>query len=268
VLAEPGRGGDIVDEGVADRVIIVTGAGAGIGRGLARHLARAGASVVAAEWKPDLLAGVVDEMEEAGLTCLGVECNVQERASIESMVAAAHERFGRIDGLVNNAMTISKYAALMDLSDESFDTDFTSGVKGTLWAMKAVYPHMKAAGWGRIVNVGSSAGIIGFKGMGAYGAAKEAIRSLTRTAAREWAVDGIVVNLYCPVSTGHHEGTGALVDEYSSQAMDVLAALSPYGYDGNAETDLGPVVAFLCSDASRYLTGQTLMLDGGIYAFA
>jgi NAD(P)-dependent dehydrogenase (short-subunit alcohol dehydrogenase family) len=254
--------------GVEGRTIIVTGAGAGIGRGLVRHLGRAGANIVAAEWKPDLLDDTVKELEGQGLACLGVECDVQRRDSIQSMVDQAINRFGLIDGLVNNAMTISPFGPLAELSEESFDRDFTSGVKGTLWTMQAVYPHMKQAGWGRIVNVGSSAGLISFKGMGAYGAAKEAIRCLTRTAAREWAVDGIVVNLYCPVSTGHHEGKGTMVDPYSQAGMDVVAALSPAGYNGDAETDLGPVVEFLCSDDCRYLTGQTLTLDGGTYAFA
>jgi NAD(P)-dependent dehydrogenase (short-subunit alcohol dehydrogenase family) len=254
--------------GVADRVIIVTGSGAGIGLGLARHLGRAGAKIVVAEWKPDLLANTVKDLEAAGVACLGVECDVAKKASIDAMVAAAYEDFGRIDGIVNNAMTISPFGPLAELTEETLDRDFTSGAKGTLWAMQAVYPHMKRAGWGRIVNVGSAAGIVGFKGMGAYGATKEAIRSLTRTAAREWAVDGIVVNLYCPVSTGHYDGLPNLSNEYSSKGMEVISALSPAGYNGHAETDLGPAVEFLLSDDCRYLTGQTLMLDGGVYAFA
>jgi NAD(P)-dependent dehydrogenase (short-subunit alcohol dehydrogenase family) len=255
-------------EGVVDRVVIVTGGGAGIGRGLVRHLGRAGAKVVVAEWKPDLLEAAVKELESAGIVCLGVECDVSKRASIQSMVDAAHERFGRIDGLVNNAMTITDFVPLADLTEEELDVNLRSGLKGTLWAMQAVYPHMKAAAWGRIVNVGSAAGIVSFKGMGAYGATKEAIRSLTRTAAREWATDGIVVNLYCPVSTGHYDGTDQLLTEYKQEGMAVVSALSPTGYNGDAETDIGPVVAFLLSDACRYLTGQTLMLDGGTYAFA
>jgi NAD(P)-dependent dehydrogenase (short-subunit alcohol dehydrogenase family) len=257
----------MTETGVTDRVIIVTGAGRGIGRGLVRHLGAAGASVVAAEWKPELLADAVAELEGKGVTCLGVECDVQSRASIQAMVDQAVERFGRVDGLVNNAMTIPPDMPLAELTEAALDTNITSGVKGTLWGMQAVYPHMKRAGWGRIVNVGSSAGLVSFKGMGAYGAAKEAIRSLTRTAAREWAQDGIVVNLYCPVSMGIHEGEWS-PDSYTGLAMNVLASLSPDGRDGDPEHDLGPVIAFLCSDGCRYLTGQTLTLDGGAYAFA
>lgn len=266
--------------GVEGRVIIVTGAGAGVGRGVAKHLSGAGAKVVVAEWKPDKMDAVVGEIEQAGGECLGVETNVADKHSIKNMVDATIERFRRVDGLVNNAMTISPYCPIAELSDEAFDMDLTSGAKGTLWAMQAVYPHMKRAGWGRIVNVGSAAGLVSFKGMAAYGAAKEAIRSLTRTAAREWAHDGIVVNLYCPISTRHHyeaaaanpapatEGLATITDQYSSEAMAAATALSPAGYDGDAETDLGPVVEFLLSDACRYLTGQTLTLDGGTWIHA
>jgi NAD(P)-dependent dehydrogenase (short-subunit alcohol dehydrogenase family) len=171
-------------------------------------------------------------------------------------------------------MTLLPPQALEHVTEEILDNSLVSGVKGTLWAMQALYPHMKRAGWGRIVNVGSSAGLVGFKGMGASAAAKEAIRSLTRTAAREWAADGIVVNLCCPASVGF-KGRDLLIhnpspapDNYSTMAMNLLAALAPAACDGDPENDLGPVIAFLCSDACRYLTGQTLTLDGGAYAFA
>lgn len=257
-----------MSEGVAGRVVVVTGAGAGIGRGLARHLGRSGAHVVLAEWKPGLLQRAAAELKAEGATYLPVECDVSQRASIDAMVDAAVARFGRVDGLVNNAMTITDFSPLAELTEADLDVNLTSGLKGTLWAMQAVYPHMKAAGWGRIVNVGSAAGIVGFKGMGAYAATKEAIRALTRTAAREWAADGIVVNLYCPVSTRHYEGTSQLATGFKAAGMAVVRALSPTGYDGDAEHDIGPVVAFLLSDECRYLTGQTLMLDGGTYAFA
>jgi NAD(P)-dependent dehydrogenase (short-subunit alcohol dehydrogenase family) len=186
------------------------------------------------------------------------------------MVDATVQRFGRVDGLVNNANAHSPFAPIAEVSEEAFDVNFVSGVKGTLWAMQAVYPHMKRAGWGRIVNVGSSAGLVGFKGMAAHGATKEAIRSLTRTAAREWAGDGIVVNCYCPVSMGHHMGEYQ-PEDYTGISMRVLGALMPSGTfetNGDPERDIAPVVAFLLSDDCRYLTGQTLTLDGGAYAFA
>jgi NAD(P)-dependent dehydrogenase (short-subunit alcohol dehydrogenase family) len=264
----------MAETGVVDRVIIVTGGGGAIGRGLVRHFGRSGAKVVIAEWKPDLLASAVAELEAEKIPCLGVLCDVGSRDSIYSMVEQAIAKFDRIDAIVNNAMTLRPQQPLIELTEQEFDVSLGSGVKGTLWAMQAVYPHMKKAGWGRIVNVGSSAGLIGFKGFGAYAAAKEAIRSLTRTAAREWAEDGIVVNLYCPVAVAvkgrprEYPDHAPAPDDYRSMAMNVLATLSPTTRDGDPEHDLGPAVAFLCSDACRYLTGQTLTLDGGVYAFA
>src|SRR4030095_12384229 len=107
------------------------------------------------------------------------------------------DHYGRVDALVNNAHTFTAKAALADASADDLDVNHGT-VRGTLWAMQAVYPHMRAAGWGRIVNFVSAAGITGMAGYGAYNASKEAIRALTRTAAREWGRDGIVVNAIAP----------------------------------------------------------------------
>jgi NAD(P)-dependent dehydrogenase (short-subunit alcohol dehydrogenase family) len=257
--------------GVTDRVVIVTGSGRGIGRGLVRHLGRAGARPVIAELNPDTLDDAVKELEAEGIDCLGVQTDVTKQESIGAMVRATVDRYGRVDGLVNNAYASTGHWGLADVTEEVLDRDVVSQVKGTLWGMQAVYPHMKAAGWGRIVNVGSGAGLVGLKGMGSYGACKEAVRSLTRTAAREWAVDGIVVNCYCPMSVGHYGGAAAQPGTYWWMARQVTAALIPTGEvatSGDPEHDLGPTVAFLLSDDCRYLTGQTVTLDGGIFAFA
>ena len=110
-------------------------------------------------------------------------CDIQEKDQIDAMVAQTVERFGRVDGLINNAQTFRPLAPMADVSEDDFDVFYRSGVKGTLWAMQAVYPHMKAQGWGRIVNFASSMGITGGSGFGAYNASKEAIRAITRTAA-------------------------------------------------------------------------------------
>jgi NAD(P)-dependent dehydrogenase (short-subunit alcohol dehydrogenase family) len=248
---------------VAGKVIVVTGAGRGVGKGIALHLAKGDAAVVIAEWKPDLLAAAVTELEGLGATVLGVQCNVMEREEIDAMVAATLERFGRVDGLVNNAQTFRPLAPLAEVTEDDVDVFYRSGVKGTLWAMQAVHPHMAARGFGRIVNFASSMGITGGTGFAAYNASKEAIRALTRTAAREWAPDGIVVNCIAPAAADHH-GEAAK----QSEGYRIFVESCPMGRQGDPELDIGPLAWFLCSDACRYLTGHTFMADGGAFMWA
>ncbi|MDQ1474798.1 MAG: hypothetical protein QOE62_27, partial [Actinomycetota bacterium] len=194
--------------GVDDKVIIVTGSGRGVGKGMALHLGKGGARVVVAEWKEHLLTETCAELTALGVENLGVVCDIQRKDQIDAMVARTVERFGRVDALVNNAQTFRPLAAIADVTEDDVDVFYTSGVKGTLWAMQAVYPHMKAQGWGRIVNFASSMGITGGTGFAAYNASKEAIRALTRTAAREWGADGIVVNAIAPAAATHHGEAG------------------------------------------------------------
>lgn len=255
----------MTEHGVQDRVIIVTGAGQGIGRGIALHLGRNGARVVVAEWKEHKMRRTVDELTALGVEALGVVCDVQQQGSIDAMVAATVARFGRVDGLVNNAQTFRARAPVEAITREDADVFLTSGPLGTVWAMQAVFPHMKARGWGRIVNVGSAAGFVGLHGYGAYAMSKEAIRAVTRTAAREWGQHGIVVNCFCPGAASDRGRAG--VERAAAEGRSLV-------FDrcidrlGDPEDDIAPVVLFLCSDACRYLTGQTLMVDGGAFLWA
>jgi NAD(P)-dependent dehydrogenase (short-subunit alcohol dehydrogenase family) len=248
---------------VDGRVIIVTGAGKGVGKGMARHLGRGGASVVVAEWKPALLDEACAELDALGVEHLGVVCDVQRKDQIDDMVTRTVERFGRVDAIINNAQTFRPMAPMATVDEADVDVFYGSGVKGTLWAMQAVYPHMRRQQWGRIVNFASSMGITGGRGFGAYNASKEAIRALTRTAAREWAADGIVVNAIAPASATHH-GEAAKQSEGYRQFIENC----PMGRQGDPELDIGPIAWFLCSDACRYLTGHTFMADGGAFMWA
>lgn len=253
------------EHGVRGLVIIVTGAGQGIGRGVAHHLGKNGACVVVAEWKEHRAERTVDELSKLGVDAIGVVCDIMERDQVVAMVAATVDRFGRVDALVNNAQTFRPTAPLATVEEEDVDVFYTSGVKGTLWAMQAVYPHMKEQGWGRIVNFASAAGITGMRGYGAYNASKEAIRAITRTAAREWGRDGIVVNCVAPGAASKRGQDSAARD---TEAYQQFLREHPIGRQGDPEDDIAPVVLFLCSDACRYLTGQTLMVDGGGFLFA
>ena len=170
---------------VDGKVVIITGSGRGVGRGMALHLGKGGARVVVAEWKPHLLDETCAELDALGVENLGVVCDIQVRDDIDAMVAQTVERFGRVDAIINNAQTFRPLASVADVEEQDVDVFYTSGVKGTLWAMQAVYPHMRDQQWGRIVNFASSMGITGGTGFAAYNASKEAVRALTRTAARE-----------------------------------------------------------------------------------
>jgi NAD(P)-dependent dehydrogenase (short-subunit alcohol dehydrogenase family) len=255
----------VTEHGVEGRVVVVTGAGQGIGRGIALHLGRNGASVVVAEWKEHRAQRTVAELEELGVPALAAVCDISSKEQIDAMVAATVERFGRVDALVNNAQTFRPQAPLATVAEEDVDVFYESGVKGTLFAMQAVRPHMQQAGWGRIVNFASAAGITGMPGYGAYNASKEAIRALTRTGAREWGRDGIVVNCICPAAESKRGQEAAARD---TDAYKEFLRTHPIGRQGDPEDDIAPVVLFLCSDAARYLTGQTLMVDGGAFLFA
>lgn len=256
---------------VAGRTIIVTGAGRGIGRGIAHHLGKSGAAVVALERREDLLTQVASELDELGVANMGVQCDISDRDAMFEMAAQVAERFGRIDGLVNNAQRFISVKDLEEVTAEDLAVLYETGPYATLWGMQAVFPAMKEQGWGRIVNVASSNGISGAAGYGPYNSSKEAIRGLTRTAAREWARYGIVVNCYCPASASHRMPPADAGDAKGSDgesahrkaAFEKMYADHPMGRDGDPELDIGPVVAFLCSDACRYMTGETLMVDGG-----
>ena len=173
---------------VDGKVVIVTGSGKGIGKGMALHLGKGGAQVVVAEWKDELMAETCRELDELGITNLGVVCDIQQRDQIDAMVA--HDRRAVRPGRRARSTTrrpSGRSSPIAEVSEQDLDVFYDSGVKGTLWAMQAVYPHMREQGWGRIVNFASSMGITGGAGFAAYNASKEAVRALTRTAAREWA---------------------------------------------------------------------------------
>src|SRR5439155_19613528 len=235
--------------GGAGRAGVGTGAARGIGRGVALRLGRNGASVVAAEWKEHRAVRTVDEITALGVPALAAVCDISSKDQVETMVAAAIERFGRVDALVNNAQTFRPQAPMASVSEEDVDVFYDSGVKGTLWGMQAAHPHMQRAGWGRIVNFASAAGITGMPGYGAYNASKEAIRARTRTAAREWGRDGVVVNCICPGAASKRGQEAAARDE---DAHREFMRDHPMGRQGDPEADIAPVVLFLCSEAGRY----------------
>lgn len=240
-----------------DRVTIVTGAGHGIGAGVARRFAAEGACVVVAERDETTGRAVA---EEIGGHYLHVD--VGDRGSVEQMVAETVEVYGTVDILVNNAWGSSVLARVEDKTDEMIEQSLAVGFRGPLWAMQAPFPYMLARGWGRVVNMCSLNGVNAHIGSPDYNAAKEALRTLTRTAAREWADTGIVVNAICPgARSAAFERKAA---EYPGMA-EMAAKQNPMGRIGDPLEDIAPAALFLASDDARYATGNTLFVDGGAH---
>ncbi|MDB6061721.1 MAG: family NAD(P)-dependent oxidoreductase [Verrucomicrobiaceae bacterium] len=252
------------------KVAVVTGAGRGIGRAIAVAYAAEGAKVVVASRTAATVISVVKEIETAGGTALGVTCDVAQREQVFAMIEQAAQTFGSIDILVNNAQGFGKegalthapvYVPIQDFDEEILEFTFRSGFMSTLWAMKAAFPHLSKHG-GKIINFGSPQAQINLEGGMAYNMTKEAVRSLSRTAAREWGPLNINVNVINPIML-----TEALQEAYETAptSFDGTIAQVPLRRFGNPEKDCAPVAIFLASSESDFVTGMTMQVDGGFF---
>ncbi len=237
------------------KVAIVTGGAGGIGRGIVRAFVKEGAKVLIVDINDDAGAALETELRGA-CRFLNVDISKQENAS--AIVAAAVDVFGRLDILVNNAHA-SRQAPLLETTREVLDLSFGTGFYPTLWLMQAAHAQL-AANQGSVINFASGAGIDGSVMQGSYAAAKEAIRAISRVAANEWGVDNINVNLISPLALT--EGIAAYI-EANPQREEEMLAKTPLHRFGDPEHDIGRVAVFLASSDASYMTGQTLMVDGG-----
>ena len=240
-----------------DRVAVITGAGEGIGRGIASAFVKEGAKVVIAEINAELGNAAVSELGE---NAIFVETDVSVKKDNERMIAAAVDQWGTLDILVNNAWGGGVISRVESKSPELMEHGLNVGFLGPLWAMVAAHPIMKEQSYGRIVNLCSLNGVNAHMGTVEYNSAKEALRSATRTAAREWAPLGITANIICPAAKS------ASFFRVMSQFPELIAAAdaaNPMGRMGDCEEDIGPVAVFLASEGSSYVTGNTIFADGG-----
>jgi len=237
----------------------VTGAGRGIGRGVALALASEGASVCIAELDEEAGNSTAEAIHAIGGQAIAVCTDVRSRDEIDAATRATLAEFGSIDILVNNAQAMRQQVSFEETTDDDMNLAYESGALASFRFMQACFPYMKQHG-GKIVNFASAAGLAGVPGWTSYAFAKEGIRALTKVAAQEWGRFGINVNVICPLA--HSEGSdkwGAENPQLRSAMVDAI----PLRRLGDAQQDIGPVVVFLTSSDSDFVTGMTVMADGG-----
>lgn len=243
---------------LAGRKAVVTGAANGIGKGIAKRFAAEGARVLIADSDEAAGHATIQEISADGGDAAFVPVDITDKTSVLSMMASA----GPVDILVNNAWRGHGIARLEYKTDEQFELSLKMGVFACHWTMAAALPHMKANGWGRVINMASLNGVNAHMGSADYNVAKEALRALTRTAAREWAPFGICCNVICPAALA--DSTRRVMSAQPGM-IERISAANPMGRMGDPEADIGGVAVFLASEDARYLTGNTLFVDGGAH---
>jgi NAD(P)-dependent dehydrogenase (short-subunit alcohol dehydrogenase family) len=241
------------------RVAIVTGAGQGIGEAIARAYAREGAKVLITGRTRSKLEDVVGKIGAEGGEAVALEALAGNRQHAEKTVKLAASRWGRVDVLVNNAHTFTDYLALDNTAmEDHVRIDMESALIGSLQLMQFAFPHMRDQGGGSIINMGSSFGLRCEPGFLAYAASKEAIRALTRTAAREWGKHKIRVNTLLP-SALSPKARSYLKESGTYELELSKVALGQFG----SPDDIAPLALFLACDEGNYISGQTIGADGG-----
>lgn len=240
------------------KVAIITGARQGIGEAVAVAFARAGADLTLVSRKIAEEDEVVGKCREAGRRVLVMQVDVADRKQVEKMVARTLETFGKVDILFNNA-GVSRPAMLWKITEEQWDEVINVNLKGTFNCIQAVAGPMMAQKRGAIINVTSSAGLLGTIGQVNYTAAKGGVHALTKSAAKELARYGITVNCIAPMAVTEMTKTIATDPRFKDKYLERI----PMGRFAEPE-EVAPAVVFLASDAARYITGQTLCVDGGM----
>lgn len=242
------------------RAAIVTGGGQGVGQGVVRAFAAAGARICIAQRKADQGEEEARYLRDThGVDAFFLQTDVTKKDQVEAMVKAAHDRFGQLDILVNNAGG-SFPKRLEKHTDEEMEESFALNYYSVFWAMKAAFPIMKAQNYGRIINMGSLNGVNAHMFTVAYNASKEAMRAMTRTAAVEWGPFGITCNTICPAASSPQ------AQDYFAANPEMMTAILqqvPAGRFGDAEKDVGPAAVFLASEGSGFVSGNTVFASGG-----
>ncbi len=249
----------------AGRAVLKDGSCGSIGYGIATAYAKEGANLVITGRNVKKLEDAKEELERLyGIKVLIVQADVSDgsdnEAVVKNVIDKTIETFGRIDVLINNAQASASGVTLAEHTTEQFNLAMYSGLYATFYYMKACYPHLKETK-GTVINFASGAGLFGNFGQCSYAAAKEGIRGLTRVAATEWGKDGINVNIVCPLAWT------AQLEQFQDAYPDAFKAnvhMPPMGHYGNSELEIGRVCVQLASPDFKYMTGETITLEGGM----
>jgi NAD(P)-dependent dehydrogenase (short-subunit alcohol dehydrogenase family) len=242
------------------KVAIVTGSSRGIGRSIAETMASLGAKVVVSSRKIEACEPVVEGIRAKGGEAIAIPCNISRKPEVEALVVQTRERLGSIDILVCNAAVNPVYGPMSSLTDEAFDKIMGANVKSNLWLCNLVIPEMAERGGGSVVIVSSIAGLRGTGVIGGYGISKAADFALARNLAVEWGPQNVRINCIAPglVKT---DFARALWED--PQALEQRNNQTPLRRIGTPD-EIGPVAAFLASSAASFMTGQTVVVDGGV----
>jgi NAD(P)-dependent dehydrogenase (short-subunit alcohol dehydrogenase family) len=244
------------------RTAVVTGAGQGVGRGIALALSGAGASVVVAARRASTGEPVAEEIRGRGGRAVCIPTDVTDRAAVAACVDETVGLFGGLDVMVHNAFRGGVPHRLEEATDELWAQNSRTAVWGSFLCAQIAHPHLRASGHGRLVLLTSPSGVEGSANIPLYSPVKGAQRAIAKSLAREWGADGITVNCIAPVAE-----TPSLTNAFA-QNPDLkrrMEARTPLGRVGDAERDIGAVAVFLASDAAGYVTGQTVVCDGGSF---
>ena len=257
------------------KVVIITGAGrpaplqdgtpGSIGYGIATAFAKEGANLVITGRNLRKLQDAKEELERLyGIQVLALQADVSagadNEATVRNVIDETVKTFGRIDVLINNAQASASGVSIENHTTQQFDLAMYSGLYATFYYMQAAYPHLKKTR-GTVINFASGAGLFGNKGQVSYAAAKEGIRGMSRVAATEWGPDGINVNVICPLAWT------AQLEQFQKAYPEAFAAnvhLPPMGRFGNTERDIGRVCVQLATEDFKFMSGETLTLEGGM----
>ena len=242
------------------KVALITGSTKGIGRSIAEAMAKAGAKVVISSRKAEACEQVADGIKKAGGDAHVIPCNISRQAEVQGLISGATKHYGKVDILVCNAAVNPYYGPLLDIMDEAFDKIMGSNVKSNIWLCAQAIPQMAERGSGSVVIISSIGGLRGSTVIGAYGISKAADFSLCRSLAGEWGPKGVRVNCVAPGLVKTDFARALWEDE---ERLKRRCATTPLRRICEPD-EIAGAVAYLGSDASSFMTGQTIVVDGGV----